>query len=350
MINSCDNRPVFVPALSRVELKLLSAHRISGWARLVYSCSRICAVGFLSTLMLLAQDPSVSSLVSNSESQANLPPQPLPSNQNDINFKSASGFEFVLESDPIMLNSIQATTDYAQVRWLGGLPPYRVEMSPGINSAWTEVTWLIMDNYYAGPTSYPLGFYRVKSVPDTNAPTVPSELRLEALLCERLVIAWQPANDGPLGSGLKTYRLRRDGELVRQIVAPEIFSLDTNLQPFTTYRYTVSAIDRSGNESRPSEPLTVTTPQCPTPGTNGVGSNPGVTLAWDPNEDPNIAGYIVHWGLAPGNYSWQIDVMQATTAFIADLESGVPFFFAITAYDNQGVESEPSDKVTFIPP
>ena len=43
-------------------------------------------------------------------------------------------------------------------------------------------------------------------------------------------------------------------------------------------------------------------------------------------------------------------LMAGPAAFLIFLFVVVPFFFAITAYDNQGIESEPSDKVTFIPP
>jgi hypothetical protein len=43
-------------------------------------------------------------------------------------------------------------------------------------------------------------------------------------------------------------------------------------------------------------------------------------------------------------------MMQATETAITDLESGVPYFFAITAYDMDGAESEPSAVVAYIPP
>jgi hypothetical protein len=42
--------------------------------------------------------------------------------------------------------------------------------------------------------------------------------------------------------------------------------------------------------------------------------------------------------------------MQATTVTINDLESGEPYFFSVTAYNLDGVESEPSYKVAYIPP
>jgi len=42
--------------------------------------------------------------------------------------------------------------------------------------------------------------------------------------------------------------------------------------------------------------------------------------------------------------------MRATETAISDLESGVPYFFTITAYDLSGTESEPSAAVAYIPP
>jgi hypothetical protein len=42
--------------------------------------------------------------------------------------------------------------------------------------------------------------------------------------------------------------------------------------------------------------------------------------------------------------------MQATEIAVTDLESDVPYFFAVTAYDQDGIESEPSIVVAYIPP
>jgi hypothetical protein len=205
-----------------------------------------------------------------------------------------------------------------------------------------------MEDFYVTPLAAGHRLFRVRSEPDTNAPSAPENLTLLTAECDRVVLGWDAGNDGTGGSGLRAYNLYRDGRIVNQLIAPQLFALEGELAAGRAYQYALSAVDRAGNESALTPVLAVTTPQCPVTGTNGTGAIPGVTLAWDPSEDPEVAGYIVHWGREPGSYPWQADVMQATTTTLTELEPGVPYFFVITAYDFNGVESEPSDKVTHI--
>jgi len=72
-----------------------------------------------------------------------------------------------------------------------------------------------------------------------------------------------------------------------------------------------------------------------------------VTLAWNPNSASGIAGYRVHYGTSSGNYTQTSDVGNATTATVANLTSGKTYFFAVTDYNGGGIESSPSNEVTF---
>ncbi len=74
-----------------------------------------------------------------------------------------------------------------------------------------------------------------------------------------------------------------------------------------------------------------------------------VTLAWDPSPDSTVAGYIVHYGNASGQYSASTNVGNVTTATVGDLQVGTPYFFAVTAYDTSGLESDPSNEVSYTP-
>jgi hypothetical protein len=75
-----------------------------------------------------------------------------------------------------------------------------------------------------------------------------------------------------------------------------------------------------------------------------------VTLAWDPNPESDIAGYRVHWGVGSGQYSYSQDVGTETIATIENLDRGVTFYFAVTAYNTAQLESEFSDEVSFAVP
>jgi hypothetical protein len=74
-----------------------------------------------------------------------------------------------------------------------------------------------------------------------------------------------------------------------------------------------------------------------------------VTLAWDPNSEPDIAGYRVYYGFSSQNYVYKIDVGTATATTIGNLGPGTQYFFAVTAYNLAGEESLPSNEVVFSP-
>ena len=74
-----------------------------------------------------------------------------------------------------------------------------------------------------------------------------------------------------------------------------------------------------------------------------------VTLSWEPNTEPDIAGYKVHWGTSSGVYSQFTDVPQ-TTASVSDLAVGIRYYFAVTAYNEAGLESGYSEEVSAIVP
>jgi hypothetical protein len=75
-----------------------------------------------------------------------------------------------------------------------------------------------------------------------------------------------------------------------------------------------------------------------------------VTVAWDANADPGVTGYEVHYGTAPGNYTSHVDVGNVTSCVISGLSEGVTYYFAATAYDGSGNESDYSSAVNYTPP
>jgi hypothetical protein len=75
-----------------------------------------------------------------------------------------------------------------------------------------------------------------------------------------------------------------------------------------------------------------------------------VTLAWNPNSEPDIAGYRVYYGRALGNYQSVIDVGNQHTCSISDLEDGRAYYFVVTAYDLLGRESDFSSELRYPEP
>jgi len=74
-----------------------------------------------------------------------------------------------------------------------------------------------------------------------------------------------------------------------------------------------------------------------------------LSLMWDANPEPDVAGYHLHYGTAPGSYTEVMDVGNSTTATVSNLPGGSIYFFAATAYNAAGVESVPSNEVSSAP-
>ena len=72
-----------------------------------------------------------------------------------------------------------------------------------------------------------------------------------------------------------------------------------------------------------------------------------VTLAWDANTEPDLAGYKIHYGHASWDYPFSVDVGNQTAYTLSDLEQGRTYYFAVTAYDIYGNESSFSNEVIF---
>ena len=81
-----------------------------------------------------------------------------------------------------------------------------------------------------------------------------------------------------------------------------------------------------------------------------LGAARSVVLAWDPNPEPDVAGYRLHRGTSTGSYDRVIEVGNATTNHVADLQEGTTCFFAVMAYSGSGLESGFSNGISYTPP
>ncbi len=96
---------------------------------------------------------------------------------------------------------------------------------------------------------------------------------------------------------------------------------------------------------------------------NGAGSNGAtggsataktVNLQWQaPTENSDgtpltdLKGYKIHYGTESQSYTGEISVDNPTvTTFLVDSLGAGKYYFAVTAYNNAGAESSPSDEVT----
>ena len=73
-------------------------------------------------------------------------------------------------------------------------------------------------------------------------------------------------------------------------------------------------------------------------------------IAWDHSPDSTVVGYMLHYGTVSGDYSFQVDAGSNTMATAATLQEGQTYFFTVTSYNAQQVESLPSSEISYLVP
>lgn len=83
----------------------------------------------------------------------------------------------------------------------------------------------------------------------------------------------------------------------------------------------------------------------------GIAQAATVQVTWNPNTEPDLAGYKLYHGTASGQYGEPVDVGNVT-GHVMEItpQHGATYYFALTAYDTSGNESGYSDEATcFVP-
>lgn len=84
--------------------------------------------------------------------------------------------------------------------------------------------------------------------------------------------------------------------------------------------------------------------------TSSSPSTASLTLEWNANTEPDLAGYKIYGATSSGAYGAAVATVPANaTSFVATgLQPGVTYFFVITAFDTAGNESARSDQVSAV--
>lgn len=83
--------------------------------------------------------------------------------------------------------------------------------------------------------------------------------------------------------------------------------------------------------------------------TSYVPAGPGssIILAWNPSPDPSVSGYRVYQGTNSRNYTLVYDAGNGTNKAVPGLQIGAVYYFAATAYDTNGLESDFSAELVY---
>jgi chitodextrinase len=173
-----------------------------------------------------------------------------------------------------------------------------------------------------------------QAVVDVTPPSVPTGLAASAVSATRIDLSWVASTDN---TGVVGYRVYRNGVFLAALGNVTAYQ-STGLAAATTYTYSVDAVDGAGNASNVSTSASATTL---TPNT--------ATLTWDAVIHPNLAGYRIYYGTAPGAYVQPVgsgvSVGNVVTFTVTGLTSGTRYYFAATAFDASNNESAFSNEV-----
>jgi hypothetical protein len=78
----------------------------------------------------------------------------------------------------------------------------------------------------------------------------------------------------------------------------------------------------------------------------GVASAGVVTIAWDRNPEPDIAGYRISYGTISGAYTTTVDVGNRLDWQIRGVDDGQKYYFVVRAYNAGGAVSPPSSEIS----
>ncbi len=109
-----------------------------------------------------------------------------------------------------------------------------------------------------------------------------------------------------------------------------------------TYRLDANAFSADGTRAGSATHTFLVTGTTPPPTVS-------VTLAWDANTEPDLAGYRLYYGTASGSYPNRVDAGKQTTCTVDGLDPAKSYYFVVTAYNTSGQESGYSNETVLAP-
>jgi len=222
-------------------------------------------------------------------------------------------------------------------------------LAPGTNYSYT-----IEAVDASGNVSPPSSVLNIQTTTATP-PTVPTAFAGHAISTTQVTLTWNASSSSFGIGGYEIYRGSSLGNLVEYDVTQTTSYTDVQVGPSLTYYYAILAYDTRGNQSSLTAPVAVTTPLEAPPSTPGtpvaqVLAFNQVKLSWTGSTSSvTIGGYMIYRGASPATLA------QITTSYVPAVTDqyaspSTTYYYAVRAYDNNGVLSALSSTVSVITP
>jgi len=189
------------------------------------------------------------------------------------------------------------------------------------------------------------GGFTITAIPDTEAPTAPTNLVANAITSNTVDLSWNASTDN---IGVTAYEIYQDGILIA--TEPTTSYQVIGLNPLTNYDFYIIAKDAAGNSSPQSNTVNITTLEPdienPTIPLNLLASNittATVDLAWEASTDNS--GVVTYDVYQDGIF---ITNVATTSLQVTGLTSETVYAFKVKSKDAAGNESEDSNEVAIL--
>jgi fibronectin type 3 domain-containing protein len=180
------------------------------------------------------------------------------------------------------------------------------------------------------------------AIPDREAPKAPLSISARSTEAGTVRLRWQPG----LEKDLEAHRIYRKGDrnyaLVAELERSETEWIDSEVLAGSSYRYYVTEVDASGNESEPSReveviPSDIVTPDPPL-GLEIQAERRGFRLSWQPSPSGDTTGYLIYRASYAGAPWRQLTRSPVETAPFIDRQGQAGNLYGVAAVDSSGNE------------
>jgi chitodextrinase len=285
-----------------------------------------------------AQSTSVQATTTSSGSSDTIPPSVPTGLTNTTTASTTESFSWTASTDNVGVTGYKIFRNGSQIDTSTSVSFSDSGLTPSTGYSYTVSAYDAAGNNSAQSSA--LAITTSSSSSDTTPPSVPTNLLQSLLTDSSVTVSWTASTDNV---GVTGYNILRNGTQVGTSSTTSYLDLDLN--PSTTYSYTIEAYDAAGNTSAQSSTLSVTTPATtdttpPSTPTNLASSNitsNSVTLTWTASTDNvGVTGYYI---LRDGS---SIGSTTNTTYGDSGLSPDTNYTYAVEAFDLAGNISAPT--------